>query len=100
MLKPTKKAIPRWPLRKRLPCTMHKSIMRKAAIAALLLIAAGLTFGASIFVTAVNQAAMAGDFKTANSILQMYRKQRGINPEYLQAYSWIGRGNLKAKNYQ
>lgn len=57
-------------------------------------------FGASMIVTAVNQTAMAGDFKTANAVLQAYRKQHGVNPEYLQAYSWIGRGELKAKKYQ
>lgn len=72
--------------------------LRRLALLALL--ASALALGGSIIVAAVKQAAMAGDFKTANSVLQMYRKQRGVTPEYLEAYSWIGRGNLQAKKYQ
>jgi thiol-disulfide isomerase/thioredoxin len=73
--------------------------MRKFVIAALL--AGALAFGGvSLIVTAVSQAAMTGDFRTANSILTMYRQRRGVTPEYLEAYSWIGRGNLQTKKYQ
>jgi thiol-disulfide isomerase/thioredoxin len=56
--------------------------------------------GTSLIVAAVGQYAMAGDFKTAESILKMYRDRRGITPEYLEAFSWIGRGDLQAKKYQ
>lgn len=72
--------------------------LRRLAILAL--VTGALAFGASVFATAVGQYAMAGDFRTANSILKMYRDQRGMTPEYLEAYSWIGRGNLQAKKYQ
>ncbi|HEY4084985.1 MAG TPA: TlpA disulfide reductase family protein [Bryobacteraceae bacterium] len=72
--------------------------LRRLAILAL--VTGALAFGASVFAAAVGQYAMAGDFRTANSILKMYRDQRGMTPEYLEAYSWIGRGNLQAKKYQ
>jgi thiol-disulfide isomerase/thioredoxin len=72
--------------------------MRRVFVAALL--CAGLAFGGPVFVAAVNQAAMSRDFKAAESMLKQYRAQRGVNAEYLEAYSWIGRGELAAKNYQ
>ncbi|HVY94162.1 MAG TPA: TlpA disulfide reductase family protein [Bryobacteraceae bacterium] len=73
--------------------------LRRLAIAAL--VASALVYGGtSIIVAAVGQYAMAGDFNTANQILKMYRDRRGITPEYLEAYSWIGRGDLQTKRYQ
>jgi thiol-disulfide isomerase/thioredoxin len=72
--------------------------LRRLAFIALL--TGALAFGASVFAAAVGQYAMAGDFKTANSILKLYRDQRGVTPEYLEAYSWLGRGELQAKKYQ
>jgi thiol-disulfide isomerase/thioredoxin len=72
--------------------------LRSLAIAALF--TGALAFGASVFATAVGQYAMAGDLKTATSLLKLYRDQRGMTPEYLEAYSWIGRGDLQAKKYQ
>jgi thiol-disulfide isomerase/thioredoxin len=60
---------------------------------------AALVCGATVFVTAVSQAAIAHDFGTADKLLKLYRAQRGVNPEYLEAYSWIGRGQLSAKNF-
>jgi thiol-disulfide isomerase/thioredoxin len=62
-------------------------------------ISASLVFGASSFVAAVTQAATSRDFAAANKILQQYRAQHGVNPEYLEADSWVGRGQLFAKNY-
>lgn len=72
--------------------------MRRVFVATLL--CAGLAFGGPVFVAAVNQAAMSRDFKAAESMLKQYRAQRGVNAEYLEAYSWLGRGELAAKNYQ
>lgn len=72
--------------------------LRRAALLAL--IAGSLASGTSVFTATVGQYAMAGDFRTANSVLKMYRDQRGMTPEYLEAYSWIGRGDLQAKKYQ
>ncbi|HXE61908.1 MAG TPA: TlpA disulfide reductase family protein [Bryobacteraceae bacterium] len=74
--------------------------MRLRRLAVIAIFTAALAFGASIFATAVSQYAMAGDFKTANSILKLYRDRRGMTPEYLEAYSWIGRGDLQVKKYQ
>jgi thiol-disulfide isomerase/thioredoxin len=44
-------------------------------------------------------AAKSGDFGAADKILKQYRAQRGVNAEYLEADSWIGRGQLFAKHY-
>jgi len=65
----------------------------------IVLCAAGLAFAGSIFVTAVEQAAMTRDFKTADMLLKQYRTQRGANAEYLEADSWVGRGQLYARNF-
>jgi thiol-disulfide isomerase/thioredoxin len=71
--------------------------MRRVLVCALL---AAHAFGASVFVAAVQQAATAHNFTVAQALLKQYKSQRGVNPEYLEAYSWIGRGQLSAKNYQ
>ncbi len=47
----------------------------------------------------VMQAAKSGDFGTADKILKQYRAQHGVNPEFLEADSWVGRGRLLAKSY-
>ncbi len=75
--------------------------MRRAlGIALVCALLAGLASGTSVFVAAVQQAAMAHNFALAQAMLRQYKSQRGVNPEYLEAYSWIGRGQLSAKNYQ
>ena len=56
--------------------------------------------GASIIAAEVAGAAKAGDFETANKLLVQYRAQRGADAAYLEADSWIGRGQLAAKNYK
>jgi len=69
-------------------------------IAALLcVVIAGLLCGASAFVTEAMQAVDHADFSRANDLLKQYRAKKGITPEYLEADSWIGRGQLFAKNY-
>jgi thiol-disulfide isomerase/thioredoxin len=75
---------------------MHKS----SRITPLIAVSAALAFGASEFVKAVTEAAVHADFARANILLQQYRTQKGVTPEYLEADSWIGRGDLFAKNYQ
>lgn len=57
-------------------------------------------FGASIIASEVSEAAKARDFSSANKLLKSYRDQHGVNADYLEAYSWIGRGQLFAKNYK
>jgi len=44
----------------------------------------------------VREAIARNDFTSANTALQTYRAQRGIDPEYLEALSWVGRGELAA----
>jgi thiol-disulfide isomerase/thioredoxin len=75
--------------------------MRKVVfIAALCTFAAGQAFGTSTIVAEVSGAAKARDFKTADAMLKLYRGQKGVTPDYLEALSWVGRGQLFAKNYK
>jgi thiol-disulfide isomerase/thioredoxin len=41
----------------------------------------------------------AGDFASAEKGLEQYRGALGVTPEYLEALSWIGRGQLAHSNY-
>jgi thiol-disulfide isomerase/thioredoxin len=38
-------------------------------------------------------------FQTADSELKQYQSQNGITPEYIEAYSWMARAALNARNY-
>jgi thiol-disulfide isomerase/thioredoxin len=51
-------------------------------------------------VTDVRGALERNDLATANKILDGYRAQRGIDPEYLEALSWMGRGELAAGDFK
>lgn len=44
----------------------------------------------------VRSAIASNDFTSANTALATYRAQRGVDPEYLEALSWMGRGELAA----
>ena len=46
----------------------------------------------------VQLAARAGDFAAAERGLKQYRTARGMTPEYLEALSWVGRGQLMHHN--
>ncbi len=96
MQTPKKKAARSWRSRMSHLCTMRKVTF----IAALCAFAAGQAFGTSIIATEVSAAAKARDFKTADAMLKLYRGQKGVTPDYLEAYSWVGRGQLFAKNYK
>ena len=37
------------------------------------------------------------NFSAADSELQSYRAQHGVDPEYLEALSWMARGSLAAR---
>ena len=52
----------------------------------------------AVTVLEVRTAAMAGDFATGEK-LAAEMKAGGINGEYVEAYSWLGRGALAAKQY-
>lgn len=40
------------------------------------------------------------NFSAAERALNSYRSQQGVNPEYLEAYSWLGRAALQARQYE
>jgi thiol-disulfide isomerase/thioredoxin/type II secretory pathway pseudopilin PulG len=40
-----------------------------------------------------------GNFSAADSYLKSYRARNGVTPEYLEAYSWMGRAALDARDY-
>ncbi len=47
----------------------------------------------------VRQTLAQNNFSAAESELNAYRGQQGVTPEYLEAYSWMGRAALEAKQY-
>jgi thiol-disulfide isomerase/thioredoxin len=66
--------------------------MRKAGLA---LLAVSIAFAAEpSFISQVKTAAQAGDFTAAKALLKQYWSAQGSTPEYIEAYSWIGRGEL------
>jgi thiol-disulfide isomerase/thioredoxin len=56
----------------------------------LMLLAAALA--PAQLVTAVRGALAAKDFAGGEALLAAYQKQNGVTPEYIEAYSWLGRG--------
>jgi thiol-disulfide isomerase/thioredoxin len=40
-----------------------------------------------------------GDLAGAEAVAAAYRKEKGVTPEYLEAFSWLGRGALADKKY-
>src|SRR5579864_8427560 len=40
-----------------------------------------------------------GNLPAAEAQLNAYRSQRGVDPEYVEAYSWLGRAALNAGQY-
>jgi thiol-disulfide isomerase/thioredoxin len=40
-----------------------------------------------------------GDLQGAEGVAAAYRKEKGVTPEYLEAFSWLGRGALAQKDY-
>jgi thiol-disulfide isomerase/thioredoxin len=63
---------------------------------------AGTLFAASAFasfVTDVETAMARGNFPLAEAMLQSYKTQRGVTPEYLEALSWLARGQLITRQF-
>jgi thiol-disulfide isomerase/thioredoxin len=50
-------------------------------------------------VTDVETAMSHGNFPLAETMLQSYRSQRGVTPEYLEAFSWLARGDLMTRQF-
>src|ERR1700689_3316389 len=48
----------------------------------------------------VRQTLAQNNFSAAESQLNAYRGQQGVTPEYLEAYSWMGRAALQEKQYE
>jgi thiol-disulfide isomerase/thioredoxin len=64
-------------------------LLRKLSPAALIAASAFATV-----VTDVETAMSRGNFPQAQTILDSYKSQHGITPEYLEALSWLARGDL------
>src|SRR5580692_402895 len=47
----------------------------------------------------VQTAMSRGNFPLAEALLQSYRTQRGVTPEYLEALSWLARGDLITRQF-
>lgn len=52
------------------------------------------------FVSWVKNSLDRGSFTEAQTKLQQYRAARGVTPEYIEAYSWLGRAALAQKQYE
>jgi thiol-disulfide isomerase/thioredoxin len=65
------------------------------------LIPAGLVtvMAMATVVTDVETAMARGNFPLAEAMLQSYRSQRGLTPEYLEALSWLARGDLITRQF-
>src|SRR5271165_4650193 len=48
----------------------------------------------------VRLALMQNNFSAAESALNSYRNQQGVNAEYLEAYSWMARAALDQRQYE
>ncbi len=73
---------------------------RLPAVLLLWAICAAQLPAASIIAAEVAGAAKAADFATADKLLKQYKAQHGVDADYLEADSWVGRGRLFAKSYQ
>jgi thiol-disulfide isomerase/thioredoxin len=65
----------------------------------LLLLCLPLTAAAGI-VEDVRFALSRNDLQTAANMLAAYREQRGVDPEYVDALSWVSRGELETGNLE
>jgi thiol-disulfide isomerase/thioredoxin len=64
------------------------------------LILAAMSAGAvTTVVTDVETAMSHGSFPLAEAVLDSYRSQHGVTPEYLEALSWLARGDLITRQF-
>jgi len=70
--------------------------MRLRTLFALLVLTASAWAG---IVDDVREALAARDFSAAEANLNSYRSKQGVTPEYIEAYSWMGREALNARKY-
>ena len=74
-------------------------MLRKLIPAALLAATAFAAPGFAALVTDVETAMSRGNFPLAEALLQSYRTQRGVTPEYLEGLSWLARGDLITRQF-
>jgi thiol-disulfide isomerase/thioredoxin len=58
-----------------------------------------VTAKAQDFVSTVRATLEGYGIPTAQTVLRQYREARGVTPEYLEAYSWLGRKALADRNF-
>ena len=75
---------------------MRRTLILAAWIAAAFVLSAAT---ALTIVTAVQSAMSQGNFPAAEGMLQSYRTQLGTTPEYLEALSWLARGDLITRQF-
>src|SRR6202021_102216 len=73
----------------------HLSMLLRILLASLLLTASAWAG----VVDDVRLALARNNFSAAESVLNSYRSQQGVNPEYLEAYSWMARVALDQGQY-
>ncbi|HYA18519.1 MAG TPA: TlpA disulfide reductase family protein [Bryobacteraceae bacterium] len=72
--------------------------MFRAALCGLIILGAACAQTPGL-VPQVHAAVGAGDFATAGRLLAEYKTAHGATPEYIEAFSWIGRGQLQASHF-
>jgi len=58
-----------------------------------------VSFASAEIIDDVRTALARGNFSAAESQLNSYRAQRGVTPEYVEAYSWMARAAFDARQY-
>jgi thiol-disulfide isomerase/thioredoxin len=81
--------------------TIHHLRMRSRSLAVLFALSAfaGSASASGDIVDDVRSALAQNNFSAAESELNSYRAQRGATPEYVEAYSWMSRAALSARQY-
>ena len=72
--------------------------LRTILLAALITVP-GLTPASAGIVEDVRTALAQNNFSAADAYLNSYRSKNGVTPEYIEAYSWMGRAALNAREY-
>src|SRR6267143_1413574 len=58
-----------------------------------------VSFASAEIIDDVRTALARGNFSAAESQLNSYRAQRGVTPEYVEAYSWMARAAFATRQY-
>jgi thiol-disulfide isomerase/thioredoxin len=75
----------------------HNRAMRIRIFLPLLLLLPSASWAG--IVESVRYALAQNNFSAAQSVLDSYRSQRGVDPQYIEAYSWLGRAALEEGQY-